>query len=116
METILKDKKTIALFMGYKFDKYNNLLSKEKPNVPICGIKDLNYDKDWNAIIPVIEQFEKLELTAYKNMFAPNNHSVKLSLMQPKHNKYNILKTFRNVVNGIEWFLYFKKLNRKNVI
>lgn len=113
METILKDKKTIGLFMGYKFDKYNNILSKEKPNVPICGIKDLNYDKDWNSIIPVIKQFEKLQFTAYKKMAVPNTHSVKLSLMQPAHNNYDILKTFSNVVNGIDWFLYHKEFNGK---
>lgn len=101
--------KLIAQFMGYKFDKYNNLLPKHKPHIPICGIKDLEYHKDWNIIIPVIEKFDKLQFTAYKKKAVPNDHTVKLLLMQPIINDYDILKTFRNVVKGINWFVALKK-------
>lgn len=111
MKKILTGNKAIALFMGYKFDKYNNLFSKKNPKITICGIKDLQYHKDWNIIIPVIERFEKLQFTAYKKMTVPNTHSAKLSLMQPMHNNYDILKTFSNVVEGIDWFLYHKEFN-----
>ena len=64
----MESNKLIAEFMGYEvLYRPNSNGFIELSETELCDVDDLQYHKDWNWLIPVVEKIESLGYTFEKN-------------------------------------------------